>query len=168
MVLFRAHCCFCELRAAGRAYSHLLLLVQKSKRHIPTYQKNTKHPKHPRLKKHFFSSRNPMYLLAAAINANGDISGMPSMQPTEHPRTSLTGSRVSEHMPLYPSCVHLPEWAVSQAIATGALEARKIMLERTRRIGQAWAVIYLFRSTANAMLEIFLRCEHTKRYTWWG
>ena len=45
-------------------------------------------------------------------------------------------------MPLYPSCVHLPEWAVSQAIATGALEARKFMLERTRRIGQAWAVIY--------------------------
>ena len=132
------------------------------------HQKIPPHPKHPRLKKHFFSSRNPMYLLAAAINTKGDISGMPSMQPTEHPRTSLTGSRVSEHMPLYPSCVHLPEWAVSQAIATGALEARKIMLERTRRIGQAWAVIYLFRSTANAMLEIFLRCEHTKRYTWWG
>ena len=68
LVLFRAYCCCCELRAAGRAYSHLLLLVQKSKRHIPTYQKNTKHPKHPRLKKHFFSSRNPMYLLAAALN----------------------------------------------------------------------------------------------------
>ena len=45
-------------------------------------------------------------------------------------------------MPLYPSCVHLPEWAVSQAIAIGALEARKLTLERTRRIGQGWAVIY--------------------------
>ena len=67
---------------------------------------------------------------------------MPSMQPTEHPRTSPPGSRVSEHMPLYPFCVHLPEWAVSQSIATGTLEARKFMLERTRRIEQAWAVIY--------------------------
>ena len=37
LVLLRAHCCY-ELRAAGRAYSHLLL-VQNSKRHIPTYQK---------------------------------------------------------------------------------------------------------------------------------
>ena len=35
MVLLRAYCC-CELRAAGRAYSYLSL-VQKSKRHIPTY-----------------------------------------------------------------------------------------------------------------------------------
>ena len=68
---------------------------------------------------------------------------MPSMQPTEHPRTSPPGSRVSEHMPLYPSCVHLPEWAVSQAIATGDLEARNFTLERTRRIGQAWAVIHV-------------------------
>ena len=77
-----------------------------------------------------------MYLLAAAINTNGDISAMPRMQPTEHPRTSPPGSRVSEHMSLYPSCVHLPEWAVPQIIATGALEDRKFMLERTRRIGQ--------------------------------
>ena len=129
LVLFRAHCCCCELRAAGQAHSYLLL-VQKPKRHIPTYLKyydtpsagpcslaihasgnnffielkphatrtdtcrrscltrNAPHPKHPRLKKHFFSSRNPMYLLAAAINTECDISGMLSMQPTEHPRTS--------------------------------------------------------------------------------
>ena len=83
-----------------------------------------------------------MSLLAAAINTEGDISGMPSVQPTEHPRTFPPGSRESEHMPLYPSCVHLPDWAVSQAVATGALEARKILLERTRRIGHDWAVIY--------------------------
>ena len=83
-----------------------------------------------------------MYSQAAPINTEGDISGMPSMQPTEHPRTSPPGSRVPEHMPLYPSGVHITEWAVSQAIATGALEARQLMLERTRRIGQAWAVIY--------------------------
>ena len=113
-------------------------------RACPTLKKHgiLRHTKHPRLKKHFFSSRNPMYLIAAAINTEGDISGMPSMQPTEHPRTSPPGSRVSEHMPLYPFCVHLPEWAVSQSIATGTLEARKFMLERTRRIEQAWAVIY--------------------------
>ena len=36
MVLLRTHCCCCELRAAGRAYSYLLL-VEKSKRHMPTY-----------------------------------------------------------------------------------------------------------------------------------
>ena len=113
-------------------------------RACPTLKKHEvpPHPKHPRLKQHFFSSRNPMYLLAAATNTEGDISGMPSMHPTEHPRTSPPGSWVSEHISLYLSCVHLPEWAVSQAIATGALEARKIMLQRTRRIGQAWAVIY--------------------------
>ena len=58
------------------------------------HQKIPPHPKHSRLKKHFFSSRNPMYLLAATINTNGDISGMPSMQPTEHPRTPPPGSTV--------------------------------------------------------------------------
>ena len=103
--------------------------------------RNSAAPKTPSLEKHFFSSRNLMYLLAAAINTEGGISGVSSMQPTEHPRTSPPGSRVSKHTPLYRSCVHLPEWAVSQAIATGALEARKFILERTRRIGQAWAVI---------------------------
>ena len=36
LVLFRANCCCFEPLAAGRAYSHLLL-VQKSKRHILTY-----------------------------------------------------------------------------------------------------------------------------------
>ena len=37
LVLLRARwCCCCELRAAGRAYSYLLL-VQKAKRHEPTY-----------------------------------------------------------------------------------------------------------------------------------
>ena len=87
------------------------------------HQKIPPHPKHPRLKKHFFSSRNPMYLLAATINTNGDISGMPSMQPTQHPRTSPPGLRVSEHMPRRPSCVCLPEFSFSRANATGALEA---------------------------------------------
>ena len=87
------------------------------------HQKIPPHPKHSRLKKHFFSSRNPMYLLAATINTNGDISGMPSMQPTEHPRTPPPGSTGSEHVPLYPSCVRLPKCSFSRANATGAPEA---------------------------------------------
>ena len=87
------------------------------------HQKNSPHPKRPRLKKHLVSRRDPMYLLAATINTNGDISGMPSMQRTEHPRTSPPGLRVSEHMPRRPSCVCLPECSFSRANATGALEA---------------------------------------------
>ena len=81
------------------------------------------HLKHPRLKKHLFSSRNPMYLIAATINTKGGISGMPSMQPTEQICTSPPGLRVSEHMPRRPSCVCVPKRSVSRAIATGALEA---------------------------------------------
>ena len=87
------------------------------------HQKITPHPEHPRLKNHLFMSRNPMYLVAAAINTNGDTSDMPSMQPTEHPRTSPPGLRVSKHMPRRPSCVCLPECFFSRANATGALEA---------------------------------------------
>ena len=63
--------------------------------------------------------------LLAAINTNGDISGMPSMQPTQHPRTSPPGLRVSKHMPRRPSCVCLTEFSFSRANATGALEAWK-------------------------------------------
>ena len=36
LVLLRAHCCCCEVRAAGRVFSYLLP-VQKAKRHVPTY-----------------------------------------------------------------------------------------------------------------------------------
>ena len=115
--------------------SKIRILCQSEHQKIPL------HPKHPRLKKHFFSPRNLMFLPAATINTKY-TSDMAIVQPTEHPRTSPPGSRVSEHMPLYPFCVHLPEWAVSQSIATGTLEARKFMLERTRRIEQAWALIY--------------------------
>ena len=86
------------------------------------HQKIPPHPKHPRLKKHYFSSRNPTYLLAATINTKGDVSGMPNMQPTQHPRTSPPGLRVSEHMSRRASCVCLPECSFSRANATGALE----------------------------------------------
>ena len=87
------------------------------------HQNNSPHPKHPRLKKHFFSSRNPRKLVARCDKHKCDTSGMPSMQPTQHPRTSPPGLRVSEHMPRHPSCVCLPEFTFSRANATGALEA---------------------------------------------
>ena len=87
------------------------------------HQNNSPHPKHPRLKKHFFSSRNPRKLVARCDKHKCDTSGMPSMQPTQHPRTSPPGMRVSEHMPQHPSCVCLPEFTFSRANATGALEA---------------------------------------------
>ena len=48
------------------------------------HQKIPPHPKHPRLKKHFFCSRNPMFLPAATINTKCDISDMPSMQPQKN------------------------------------------------------------------------------------
>ena len=95
------------------------------------------HRKPSHLKKNHQIYETSLYGPANRIHTKSATSDMPSMQPTEHPRTSPPGSRVSEHMPLYPSCVHLPEWAVSQSIETDALEARKIMLERTRRIRQA-------------------------------
>ena len=69
------------------------------------HQKVPPYPKHPRLAKHFFSSRKPMYLRVATVNTKGDVSGMPSMRPTEHPRTSPPGSTGAEHTPLYLSCV---------------------------------------------------------------
>ena len=64
-----------------------------------------------------------MNLPAARMNTESAVSDMPTISPTEHPRNSPPGSRVSEHMPLYPSCVWLPEYSVSQAMVTDALEA---------------------------------------------
>ena len=65
----------------------MMILCQSEHQKIPM------HPKHPRLKKKIFSSRNPLYLLAASINTRRcDISGMLSMHPTERPRTSPPGS----------------------------------------------------------------------------
>ena len=67
-----------------------------------------------------------MYLPAATINTEGAMSHMFTMEPTEELSTSPPGSMGSEHMPLYPSCVCLPECSVSREMATGALEASKI------------------------------------------
>ena len=54
---------------------------------------------------------------------------MPSMQPTEQICTSPPGSTGSEHVPLYPSCVRLPESSVSRANATGVLKVLKKLVE---------------------------------------
>ena len=55
-----------------------------------------------------------------------NMSDMPSVQPTEQPRTSPPGSRGSEHMPRHPSCGCLPECSVSQAMVTGDLNLEKL------------------------------------------
>ena len=86
------------------------------------HQKNSPHPNHS-LEKAFLVLEIPCSWWLAAINTNGDISGMPGMQPTQHPRTSSPRLRVSECMPRRPSCVCLPEFYFSRANATGALEA---------------------------------------------
>ena len=80
------------LLAPPRARSN----IEATHTDVPKKHQIPSHPKHPRLKKQFFSPRNPMYLLPAAMNTSGDISGMPSMQATQHPRTSPPGLRASE------------------------------------------------------------------------
>ena len=90
-----------------------------------------------------------MFLLAATIDANGDISGMPSMQPTEQSCTSPPGSTGSEHTPVYPSCVRLLESPLSLEQWRLALSKLKKILLRLHSWGQLsdwllldWAVSY--------------------------
>ena len=77
---------------------------------------------HP-LENAFFCSRNHLRLPAATMNTKGAMSHMHIVRPTEQLRSSPPGSRGSEHMPLYPSCVCLPGCSVSRAMASSALEA---------------------------------------------
>ena len=96
-------------------------------------------PTHTHIESMFFKCKFPIW--NASWTPHGDTSDIAIVQPGEHPRTSPPGSRVSEHMPLYPSCIRLPRCSVSRALATGALEAWKIYGGRTWRIAQAWAVL---------------------------
>ena len=99
---------------------------------------------HP-LENAFFCSRNHLRLPAATMNTKGAMSHMHIVRPTEQLRSSPPGSRGSEHMPLYPSCVRLLECSVSQAMATGALEAGKVVevaFVRSKIRLTAWAVSY--------------------------
>ena len=75
------------------------------------------------MKNQVFIYENSLYGPTSWTHTKGDTSEIAIVQPAKHSRTSPPGSRVSEHMPLYPSCVCLLQWAVSQAMATGALEA---------------------------------------------
>ena len=64
-----------------------------------------------------------MDLPAARMNTSGAMSHMPMVQPTDQACTSPPGARGQDRMPRRPSCVRLPEFSVSQALATGALDA---------------------------------------------
>ena len=76
-----------------------------------------------------------MYLVAAAINANGDTSDMPSMQPTQHPRTSPPGLRVPEHMPRRSSCVCLPEFLSPEQMRLALSKLEKNLLRLHSLVG---------------------------------
>ena len=72
------------------------------------------------------------------MNTKGNTSDEPSVQPTEQPCTSPPGSRGSEHMPLYPSRVRVPELSVSRVMATGARNVVEVGFVRSK-IRLAWA-----------------------------
>ena len=88
--------------AAGRVH-----LNKKNKKKSET----PPHPKHTHLKMHFLKFwKHRMDLQpVAAMNTKVGMSDMTIVQPAEQPRASSPGSRTSEHMPLYPSCVRLRE-----------------------------------------------------------
>ena len=106
----------CQNFMLGRGNERTILCQSQHERMPP-------HPKHTHIKKRFFIYGNSLYEPASWIKTKGDPSDMAIVQPTEHPLTSPPGSTGSEHMPLYPSCVRLPESSVSRAMATGALVA---------------------------------------------
>ena len=64
--------------------------------------------------------------------------------PTEQPRTSPPGSRVSEHMPRDPSCGCLPECSVCLAsnVDWRSRSLKKNMKFESTRMGPTWAVSY--------------------------
>ena len=87
------------------------------------HERISPHPRHTHITKHFFIYGYSLCGPASWIHTKGDTSGMPIVQPTEHPRTFPPGSTGSEQMPLYPSCVCLLESSVLRAVTTGALAA---------------------------------------------
>ena len=119
-------CCFLQQRRAVCGVRHnfqnymqneITILRQSEQAKIPH------HPKHTHIKKRFFVYGVSLYEPASWKHTKADMSDVPSPQPTENRRTSPPRSRVSEHMPRRPSCICLPEFSVSRAIATGALDA---------------------------------------------
>ena len=122
---------------------------------------HAKIPPHP---EHTHIRNQCLFMEAAYTNLlagrQDDMSDMPSQQPTEQPRTSPPGSSVAQHMPRRLSCVCLPECSVSRAMATGALEAFKVV--EVIRLA-ALAVSYF----TDQPTPWFRRWEHEKWCTWW-
>ena len=110
------------------------------------------HPKHTHINKKKYIYGNSRYGPASWKHTKADMSDMVSQQPTEQPRSSPPRSRVSEHVPRRPSCVCLPECSVSRVMATGALEAWKVV--EVIRLA-AWAVNYF---TDQLMTPYFSGC----------
>ena len=99
------------------------ILCQSEHEGIPPRPKNT------HIKDNFFIYGNSLYGPASWTHTKGDTSDMPSMQPTEHSRTSPPGSTGSEYMPRHPSCVCLPECSVSREMTTVLHDVRSRRLK---------------------------------------
>ena len=78
--------------------------------------------KHTHIKKQIYICRNSLYGPARCVRTKGDASDMAIAQPTRRPHPSPPGSTTSERMRPYPPCVFLPDYSVSQATVTAALE----------------------------------------------
>ena len=106
-------CCCCFLRQRGAVCGvrhNFQNYMQWSGNKIPgndfvsmKTRKIPPHPNHTHVKKQVLIYGNSLYGPASWMRTKGDMSDMPSMQPTEKRRTSPPGSRVSEHMPRRPS-----------------------------------------------------------------
>ena len=119
-------CCFLQQRGAVCGVRHNFQNYMQNKITILCQSQQEKNPaasKTHHIKNHFFIYGNSLYGPASWKHTKADTSDIPSQQPTENRRTSPPRSMVSEHMPRRPSCVCLPECAVSRAMATGAPEA---------------------------------------------
>ena len=93
----------------------------------------------PTSKSNLLFMETPYMDLRAGPHTTGDTSDIAIVQPAEHPRTSPPGSRLSEHIvPLAYVCrsvLSREHWR------TALSKLGKLLLERTRRIAQAWAVL---------------------------
>ena len=76
-----------------------------------------------------------MDLPAARMNTKSAVSGMPTISPTEQPRTSPPGSKGSKQMPPDPSCGRLPECSVSKARRLPLSKLEKIFEVRKHEDG---------------------------------
>ena len=100
-------------------------------------------PKHTHIQKHFFIYRNSLYGPASWTHTQGDTSDMPSMKPTEHPRTSPPDRRGQNTY----VCIHhayVYRSVLSREQTRLALSTRDFFLLRLHSWGRRsdWAVSY--------------------------